>query len=263
MTDMLTPEEVEATTFPESENGYEKAHVDAFLRTIAEEIRQLKRDIATAEQKAEKPYRGVAREMADLMEHASDIARQLATNAEEKASSLLHEAQESASKMKKEATELRSKAKLESETMLAEAKTEAVRKREQAAHLRRLAEAEGSVLRQEIQREAKRLRAEARRKIEEARTQAERDSVERAQALETRVRKLVEAETTLKKRVAALTSRVHELEEQAPPEEPAPAAPTESPTVEPWLLEPPEEQVLRLDSEKSESPDVRILPDSS
>jgi DivIVA domain-containing protein len=262
MPDMLTPEEIEATTFPESERGYEKAHVDALLRTIAEEIRQLKREIDKAKEKAEKPYRGVAREMSDLLEHAGNIARQLASNAEEKAASLLKEAQETAAKLKKEATDLRSNAKLEAETMLAEAKTEAVRKREQAAHLRQLAEAEGTVLKQEIQREAKRLRAEAKRRIEEARAQAEHDSLARAQALDVKVRKLVEAETVLKKRINGLTRRLRALEEEVPPAESPEVEPSESPTVEPWLLEPPDKQLLRLDSEKLESTDVRILPES-
>ncbi|MDP9225728.1 MAG: DivIVA domain-containing protein, partial [Actinomycetota bacterium] len=64
----MTPEQVLALTFPEKELGYDKQRVDGFVAAVADELRQMIREIATANEKVIRPQSGTGREIGDLLQ---------------------------------------------------------------------------------------------------------------------------------------------------------------------------------------------------
>lgn len=211
MQDALTPEEIEETSFPDGGGGYEQLHVDAFLKTMAAQVRRLQRELEVALERGEAPYRAAGKEIGDLIQNAKDRAAELVGAAEDVAQGLLKDAHNDAMVRRQEADAihkgaLRAQQELERDRdqILAAAHSEAAAIVERAAASKEHLEAEGRVMVQEAEREVRRLKQEAKKKADQARSAAERQHAELSSRFERRIRALQEAEAVLGRRVAAL-----------------------------------------------------------
>lgn len=200
----LTPEEIERTTFPRAEQGYDMPRVDSFVRTMAEQVRELNRRLEILADRDDKPYFSLGREMGDLLDHANRVARNAIDKAERQAAELLEEARSASEEATRDLSEARQKAEQEAEEVLRKAHTDATRLRERAADVRRLVEAEATVLRQEAQREARQLKSEAKKEAQRIRASSESESAAVIRDLERRIRKLQEMEVLLRRKIRSM-----------------------------------------------------------
>lgn len=199
MADILDPDEIQNTTFPEAEHGYDTARVDSFLHTMSEEVRELQRELEVVTEKAERPYLAVGKELGDLLQRAHDVAKEVMEEAEAHAAKSLQHAHHTSDKANEDATKLKRETQEQVESQLNEAKYEAEQMKEQALKIRKRSEAEGVVLRQEAGREAKLLLREAK---------------QRSQVLHEDIRKLEQTESSLRRRVETLSDQLQSLQQQ-------------------------------------------------
>lgn len=211
MHDVLTPKEIEETSFPDGEGGYDRLHVDAFLKTMAAQVRRLQRELDVALERGEAPYRAAGKEIGDLIQNAKDRAAELVVAAEDVAQGLLKDAhndvmvrRQEADAMHKGALRAQQEFERERDQILAAAHSEAAAIVERARGLKQHLEAQGRVMLQEAEREVRRLKQETKKEADQARAAAERQHAELSSRLERRIRALQEAENVLSRRVAAL-----------------------------------------------------------
>lgn len=215
MRDALTPEEIEATSFPSGEAGYDRLHVDAFVRTIAAQVRHLQRELDVALERGEAPYRAAGKEIGDLIQNAKERAEELVNDAASTAERMMKDAHTEVMVRRQEADAIHKRAlSAQRETdrardrIVSEAQAEAAAIAQRARALKRHSEAEARVIVQEAERDARRLKKgakdQARAEAEKVRAAAEREHAELSSRLENRIRALRKAEATLGRRVAAL-----------------------------------------------------------
>jgi cell division initiation protein len=97
MQEHLVPEYVESREFSTSLRGYDKEEVDAFLSTLAAEIREYQR--ASSEQL----YQNLGEEMGALLQHAKDSGDAMRKEAEEDAAAARHAAETDAQRTRADA----------------------------------------------------------------------------------------------------------------------------------------------------------------
>jgi peptidoglycan DL-endopeptidase RipA len=210
----MTPEEVLAVTFPEKEFGYDKQRVDSFVDAVAKELRQLDREIATANEKVIKPHLGTGREIGDLLQRAHDLATRIKEDAEREATHVRQQAQSAVARAKKEKDDLLRSARREAEALVGDARVEAQHASQAASSLQRLAEAKATVLQREAYEKAKQIRAEALRAADKVIAAARSQGAGEANQLEGRIRRLRETESNLRARIQSLAAHLRGLQEQ-------------------------------------------------
>jgi DivIVA domain-containing protein len=211
MPDAMSPEEIENTRFTISVEGYDKDEVEVFLKGVAADFRSLQRQIPDS---SDRPYYEAGREVGDLLQHAHDSALHIKKEAQEEAAVLLQDAQRTSKRAREEAALMTKRAEKEASVVREEAYAAAERYREQAERSRRLAEAERSIAGQDTRRETKRLRDEAKRQAQQILSRAQAEAAERTVESERRLRRLQEAEATMRRRAALLQSKLDELTEK-------------------------------------------------
>lgn len=112
MREALSPDEVENLSFSASLRGYDRDEVDAFLKSLAADLREI-------EQRSERLYETLGQEMGDLLQHARDSADQMVREAEIEAGMLREQAEKDAAKIRDEAAGLARSTKEESEATAA------------------------------------------------------------------------------------------------------------------------------------------------
>lgn len=229
MQDRLTPEEIEGTSFPDGEGGYDRLHVDAFLTTMAAQVRRLQRELEVALERAEAPFRAAGKEIGDLIQDAKDRAAELVSEAEDGADRIIKDAHNEAMLRRQETGALRKaaltaqqEAERTRDRIVADAHAEAAAMVERATEIKRRFEAEGRVIVQEAEREVRGLKEKAKKEADKARAAVEREHAELSSRLEHRIRVLRKAEATLTGRVAALKTDTASAE---PPTDDAAVAP--------------------------------------
>ncbi|MGI8708891.1 MAG: DivIVA domain-containing protein [Actinomycetota bacterium] len=205
--DPLTPDEVESASFPEQEYGYEKMRVDAFLHAVAERLRALLRELDIAEVKVEQPLLGVGREIGSLLHESHEAAEELLTTARMEAATLLQDADRMLAQAKKEVERTEREASRRAEALVSDAQAEVDRLRSEASRAKHNATAESVVIRREAERHAKEIRAEAQREGRNVIADATGRAEATARELETRIRRLQEAEEVLRARVQGASDR--------------------------------------------------------
>jgi DivIVA domain-containing protein len=213
----MTPEHVLGVAFPEKELGYDKQHVDSFVAAVAEELRQMARELATANEKVIKPQLGAGREIGDLLQRAHDLAARIQEDAEREATDVRHQAQSMAAIAKKESDDLLRNARREAQTLVGDARVEKQHATEAASHLQRLAEAKATVLQREAHQKAKLIRQEAESAAKEVIAAASSQAVAEAKQLETRIQRLRKTESDLRERIQSMAAHVRDLREQSDP----------------------------------------------
>jgi DivIVA domain-containing protein len=217
--DRMTPEQVLDVQFPETELGYDKQRVDSFVAAVAEELRQLLREIATANEKATKPELGIGREIGDLLQRAHDIAVRTKNDAEREATVVRQQAQSEAAKLKKQSDDLLRNARKEAQDLIEDARVRSQRASEAAAQLQRLTQARATVMQREAYQEAKLIRHQAETAAQKVIAAAKDQGADEAKQLEERIRRLREVESKLRQRIKVLAGEVRSLQRQ---ENPAP-----------------------------------------
>jgi DivIVA domain-containing protein len=212
MPDALTPKRIEEQVFAIGERGYDCDEVDAFLKQVAAHVDALVRGET---QFGTKPYEALGIEMADLLQHANDVAAHVKKTAEDDAAVILQEAHKEAKSIREQAETVKRKLDAEAAAAKKEATEDAQRLKREAQHVRSLAEAEASLMKQDLRKEAKRLKEEARRRAEAILHSAQSEGKTRAREAELRLRKLQKAETIMKERLAALQEQLSETVEEA------------------------------------------------
>lgn len=229
-TELLTPEEIEATTFPESERGYDAAHVDAFVLEMAKQARRLAAELVALEERSSAPYMRVGKEMAELLDHARRVAEGISTRARAEAGAMTAEAAE----LREQASAILVQAEERARETIERARAEAKRITEEAAAAKRLVEVQASIAQGDLKREAEKLKKKAEGVLAEARGRAEQEFQAARVKAEQRVRKLDEMEKLLRRRIMVLDARRREAEasvddgsgdQPAPPEQSAPPEP--------------------------------------
>jgi|GEM_PF-3057128 cell division septum initiation protein DivIVA len=204
MEDMLSPEEIENTSFPDGESGYDRLHVDAFLRTMAAEVRRLQQDLELARERGEAPYRAAGKEIGTLIQRAKERAHELVNDAEDSAARIVASARKEAEERTAHAAATEEEARRAHDRVIAAARAEAQHMIDRAREIKSRVEAESSVVVQEAERESRRLKQEATSRADAARVAAEQQYAEVSARLERRIRALRQAEAELGLRVAAL-----------------------------------------------------------
>jgi DivIVA domain-containing protein len=214
VSDTLSPDDIEKTTFHSTPDGYDKVEVEVFLHAVASDMHALKRELESARLSAHRPLEALGREMGALMQHAHDTAERVRKSAETEAATTLQRAHRDATKLRQDAEQL--KKRYETETLVArdEAMATVDRLREQAEQQRRLAKAESSIMQQEAWRSAKRIQDEAKRKAQEILVKADSEARARTAESERRLRKLQEVETKLRRRIESLSTKLQTMIEQ-------------------------------------------------
>ena len=220
MHDQLSPEEIETASFPDSREGYDKARVESFLKTVAEEVRVLQRKLELADERAGRPYAAAGMEIGDLLQHAVDVAGTVESRANAEAARTLQDARKAASDLRHEAESLKQRAEQEADALRRETRAEAAHLKEQWSRMRRTAEAELSVTKQQAEREARAMRQEARHEAEAIRTSSEQ-AREELRALEQKVMRLQEAEVVLRRKLKGLAEQRRKLEDAPQASKPA------------------------------------------
>jgi DivIVA domain-containing protein len=211
----MTPEQVRGVTFPEKEFGYDKQRVDSFVDAVAEELRQLGREVATANEKVIKPHLGTGREIGDLLQRAHDLATRITEEAEREATNVRQQAQSAVARAKKERDDLLRSARREAEALVGDARVEAQHASQAASSLQRLSEARATVLQREAYQNAKRIRDEAERAADKVIAAARSQGADEANQLESRIRRLREMESNLRARTQSLAAHLRDLQEQS------------------------------------------------
>jgi DivIVA domain-containing protein len=225
MPEAMSPEDIENARFTRAQDGYDRDEVEVFLKSVAAEMRALRREIPSV---SDRPYYDLGGEVADLLQHAHDSALHIKKKAEEEAALVLQEAQRASKRAREEAEQATKRAEKEATVVREEAYAAAERYKEQAEKAHRLADAERSIAAQEAHREGKRLRDEAKRKAQELVSRAKADAAERTADSERRLRRLQEADVAMRRRAALLQAKLDELSgklREAQTESPAPDEP--------------------------------------
>lgn len=97
MQEALSPEELENAGFSTSLRGYDKDEVDAYLRSVAAELRE------SQKQRSEKLYETLGEEMGSLLQHARDSAVDMTSRAEADAAQVRDKAAADAAHTREEA----------------------------------------------------------------------------------------------------------------------------------------------------------------
>jgi cell division initiation protein len=97
MREALSPEELENAGFSTSLRGYDKDEVDAYLQSVAAELRE------SQKQRSEKLYETLGEEMGSLLQHARDSAVEMTSRAEADAAQVRDEASADAARTREEA----------------------------------------------------------------------------------------------------------------------------------------------------------------
>lgn len=225
----LKPEDVERATFTTKMRGYDPEEVEAFLRKVAEQLRQ-------AEARAERSFEAAGEQMGDLLQHAKNLADSITAEAEADAARMRQEAEADASKA-------RSEASADAARMRAEADADARRTRDEA-------DADAKLMREEASSDAARMRREA--------EDYARDLITRAEA---KVRAIEDAEIEGRARLSDLRADLLEICERlgriadTPVERTVPAEPGDPlsrlPSAAPSAADPGDGEVTRALSEQS------------
>ena len=142
MREASSNDDLENTTFSTALRGYDRDEVDAFVRTIAHEMRVLN------EGRNEKLYESLGEEMGALLQHARDSADEMNRQAQEDAAATRAAADEDAQRIREEAArrakELQENAEKEAAQTRTEAEKESSTRVEHATEkVRRLEATEG------------------------------------------------------------------------------------------------------------------------
>jgi DivIVA domain-containing protein len=97
MREALSPEELENAGFSTSLRGYDRDEVDAYLRSVAAELRE------SQKQRSEKLYETLGEEMGSLLQHARDSADEMTSQAQADAARVRDEAAADAARTREEA----------------------------------------------------------------------------------------------------------------------------------------------------------------
>jgi DivIVA domain-containing protein len=211
----MTPEQVLGVSFPEKEFGYDKQRVDSFVDAVAEELRQLGREVATANEKVIKPHLGIGREIGDLLQRAHDLATRIKDDAEREATNVRQQAQSAVARAKKERDDLLRSARREAEALVGDARVEAQHASQAASSLQRLSEARATVLQREAYQKAKQIRDEAKRAADEVIAEARSQGADEANQIESRIRRLRDTESSLRARIQSLAAHLRGLQGQS------------------------------------------------
>jgi DivIVA domain-containing protein len=253
MSEPLSPDDIEKATFTSTHGGYDPDEVAVFLKSVADDMRALIRKQETAEMATERPYHALGREIADLMEVANEAAMRAKKLAETEASNILQEAHKSSRRDREEAQQVRRRAEQESLVVRDEAHAAAERLTYQAEQARRLAEAEGQILQQEARRDIKRIKEQAREYAAKTKAAADFDARERSRESEQRVRRLQQAEMTLRGRIQALKERMDKLTAQV---EEAPRGTEPEPRAAPQIDVTDEALRIEMEPQTSGAPEI-------
>ncbi|MGH2786522.1 MAG: DivIVA domain-containing protein [Actinomycetota bacterium] len=121
----LSAEDIESQSFSTGRRGYDKEEVDAYLRALADEIREYH---ATS---AERLYQNLGEEMGALLQHARDSADAMIKQAEEDAAAARHqaerEAHETRAEGQRQADEIRAASEAEAANRIKKADDEVTR----------------------------------------------------------------------------------------------------------------------------------------
>jgi cell division initiation protein len=139
MREASSNEELEKTTFSTALRGYDRDEVDAFVRMVAQEMRELHHG------RTEKIYESLGEEMGGLLQHARDSAEAMTREAEEQAAATRAQAEADAQRTREEslthARDLQQRAEQEASETRAEAEGDASRRIAEATE--RVRELEG------------------------------------------------------------------------------------------------------------------------
>ena len=205
----------------EEEEPYAKLGSDAGkLMQLAREHADRMKAEALAEMAADRA--AAEKEVAELLDHANTEASALREMAERDAKSLRDDADRAHADAQTRAREV----EIESENVLTRAQTEVEGMRaaaeveirtlrseaeEEAKRIKNKARADHTVVTREAHREANRIEKEARQRAELLKDEAEEKADQRVRHARAEVRKLRDAESTLKKRIQALQTTLDSL----------------------------------------------------
>jgi DivIVA domain-containing protein len=173
MSEASSNEDLENTTFSSALRGYDRDEVDSFVRTVAQEMRELHQG------RTEKLYESLGEEMGGLLQHARDSADEMTRSAEEAAA------------------ETRAQAEAEAQRI-----NEAARDRARA--LLEQAEQDATQARTEAEQDATQARTEAERDAAQTRSEAEQDATTRIAEATEKVQRLEATESETRIRLKAL-----------------------------------------------------------
>jgi DivIVA domain-containing protein len=114
-------EGLENTTFSTALRGYDRDEVDEFVRTVAQEVRELHQG------RNQKMYESLGEEMGTLLQHARDSADEMTRQAQEKAAATRAEGEADAQRIREEAEARARELHKEAEQKAAEMRAEAER----------------------------------------------------------------------------------------------------------------------------------------
>jgi DivIVA domain-containing protein len=97
MRDALSPEELEGATFSVALRGYDRDEVDAFLKSLGDQLRESNR------MRSERLYETLGEEMGGLLQHARDSADEMIAEAKADATRMREEARQEAEQVRAQA----------------------------------------------------------------------------------------------------------------------------------------------------------------
>jgi DivIVA domain-containing protein len=147
MREASSNDELENTTFSTALRGYDRDEVDAFVRNVAQEMRDLHQG------RTQNLYESLGEEMGALLQHARDSADDMTRKAQEQAAATRSEADADARRIREEAKATASEIQKRAEQKAAETRAEAEREAST-----RIAEATEKVARLEKTEGAARIR---------------------------------------------------------------------------------------------------------
>ena len=160
---MFTPEEIEARAFVMVRRGYDADEVGAFLRAVAEDVRRMQEELATAGRKAD-PLDSAMTDAVAIVQSARESAARIEAQAEQRAADRLRDLED-------EVARRIERARSEARAQLDEARDQAAAILEEANARKALADADIAAARTTWMRESAELDILARRRrsvLEEA-----------------------------------------------------------------------------------------------
>lgn len=160
---MFTPEEIEARAFVMVRRGYDADEVGAFLRAVADDVRRLQEDLATAGRKTD-PLDSAMTDAVAIVQSARESAARIESQAEQRAADRLRDLED-------EVARRMERARAEARVQLDEARDQAAAILAEANARKALAEADIAAARNTWMRESAELDVLARRRrsvLEEA-----------------------------------------------------------------------------------------------
>lgn len=222
MRDASSNEELENTTFSTALRGYDRDEVDAFVRSVAQEMQELH------QVRNEKQYENLGVEMGTLLQHARDSADAMTQQAEQQAAEVRAAADADAQKIREEATararDLQQQTEQKASETRSQAEQEASTRIAEATELRAAAEADAQKIREEAANRARDLQQQTEQKASETRSHAEQQASTRIAEATERVRQLGVSEGQARSRLKALREELAAIAKDLRALESAPGA---------------------------------------